>query len=69
MREYKKGDLVEWKDSCGKLHRGFVLGTDNDWWVIKKHLDINNYIISLSSIRNTTKREEVKEYWKYLRSN
>jgi hypothetical protein len=80
MTKYLKGDLVEvirWTDRTGryqinkdrtyKAHIGLVLGTDKDWWVIKKHLDVDSHIVSVKEVKLITRRSKLKKWWRYLK--
>ena len=62
----EKGDLVEVEhavynrtDAPKHLVKGIVLGTEDDWYMIKGHVDVNNFIIPLSDIKRIVKKQAV----------
>lgn len=69
-RKFRIGDLVEyswWNKNDEPVRRiGIIKATSEMFWVINHHLDINNCIIDSRSCKLITKREKLKEWWKYL---
>lgn len=70
----EKGDLVEVEhgtynriDAPTHLVKGIVIGTEDDWWVIKDHIDVKHFIIPVSSVRRIIKKQAIpKDLFKYL---
>lgn len=60
------GDLIEYSFGSSKLRKGLIRAT-RAWWLLKKHVDVNNCIVAIKDItRIITPREKLKDWWKWL---
>ena len=74
MEKIEKGDLVEVEHTTYNhisapthLVKGIVRGTEEDWWVIKDHIDVKHFIIPVSSVKRLIQKQLIpKEVFKYL---
>ena len=74
MEELDKGDLVEVEHSqCNHVDapmwkvKGIVLGTERDPWVITNHIDVNHFIIPISSVIRIVQKQAIpKKLFKHL---
>ena len=65
--KFRKGDLVFYKGAYGKEILGMVIGTNENWWVLRDCVDIDNTIMSIDDVISIIKREEVLNWWKYIK--